>query len=67
MEPLLDLKQTCAIVNAAEPTVRAWLAEGTFITPVNEPGRKLLFRPEDLRRWMNRRQQPTPDTKEGSK
>ena len=58
MKQLLSLQDLLPILKVSEPTLRRWLAEsrvgrGNFPRSVNAPGKKLLFRPEDIEAWAS--------------
>ena len=52
MRKLLTFKELLAIANVSEPTGRRYIASGNLPKPVSSPGRKLLFRPEDVEAWL---------------
>jgi len=71
IQQFVTLKQLVAILNESESTVRRRHAEslagiGNFPRSVNAPGKKLLFRPEDIERWAGCQQRAPPEFESAS-
>jgi len=70
IQQFLTLKQLVAILNESESTLRRRHAEtlagiGNFPRSVNAPGKKLLFRPEDIEAWASAGRPPPTAAESG--
>ena len=51
MNKLLNIKETCALLNVSASTLRRWDKEG-ILTPVRTSGKHRLYRIQDINRYL---------------
>jgi predicted DNA-binding transcriptional regulator AlpA len=59
MQKLLTFKDLLLILGVSEATGRRYIAADDFPKPVSGIRKKLLFRPEDIERWVGCRDPPS--------
>jgi excisionase family DNA binding protein len=67
MNRLLTQQEVCELVRISYPTLYRWLKAGTFPTPVNGRGRKLLWAQSQIEEWTNRQSTVTNEVAPPSK
>ena len=67
MKRLLTRKELCELLRIEYSTLNRMMNAGEFIASVNGRGRKLLFDPDALERWLQDRQQSVTPTATTSK
>lgn len=56
MEKLLDVEEVAALLGVSRFTIYSWAAKRRL--PAIKVGSRLMFRPSEIQRWVDRRSQP---------
>ena len=54
MKKLLGVKEVLELCRITYPTLNRWLNAGLFPAPLNGRGKKLLWHPDIIEKWMSR-------------